>query len=662
VGQAAVWGFGRTLAREQQHLACTLVDLPPDASRADLDLLREELLGADDGENQIALRDGTRQVARLAPHEVPPARASAADHDGGPQAFLAAYYALTQLTAVKPGERVLVRGGETPAGMAAIQISRWQGAQVLTTAQTPVERAFLQTLGAQRVLRPGDLSDDVRFEVIVDAGGEQAAGRDLSLLAPYGRYVDVAPGPARSRPAGPPNHCYFTVDAGDLIRARPRRAAELLTEIRDLTGAGIFKPLPGDHAGAGAAPASGAGIRADATYLITGGLGGVGQEVARWLAASGARHLLLVGRTPLAGDGAGSAKARAIAELEQRGVRVTYRAADVADEAAMRNLLREHSQQGRPAIRGVVHAAGLVVFEAVADLDPGELTALLRPKLAGGWLLHRLFEAEPLDFFVLFSSASAVLASPQLSAYAAANAVLDAIAHTRRAAGLPAVSVNWGYWSAVGMGARYADDHGRQLAPRGMDSFAPDEAISVLARLLAAPPVQVTVLAADWPRWSAAHPEAARDPLLRELVPATASDQAPAGTEQAPAGTEQAPAGTAQVPAGAGQRPGTANGLPGDGTGQGDSRDAVRAFVTGVVARSLKLPADRLNVRSPLIDEGMDSLMATELRREVQQACGVNVSVTRMLHGLTLAELADFIADELGKDGDVRPASGGARA
>src|SRR5581483_5065422 len=184
----------------------------------------------------------------------------------------------------------------------------------------------------------------------------------------------------------------------------------------DLTGAGIFKPLPGEQADAGATPPSGADIRPDATYLITGGLGGVGQEVARWLAASGARHLLLVGRTPLAGDGEGSAKARAIAELEQRGARVTYRAADVADEAAMRNLLREHSQRGAPAIRGVVHAAGLVVFESVADLDPGELSALLRPKLAGGWLLHRLFETEPLDFFVLFSSASAVLASPQLAA------------------------------------------------------------------------------------------------------------------------------------------------------------------------------------------------------------------------------------------------------
>src|SRR5581483_11834438 len=197
-------------------------------------------------------------------------------------------------------------------------------------------------------------------------------------------------------------------------------------------------------------------------------------------------------------------------------------------------------------------------------------------------------------FFVLFSSASAVLASPQLAAYGAANAELDAIAHNRRAAGLPAVSVNWGYWSAVGMGARYADEHGRGLAPRGMDSFAPDEAISVLARLLAAPPVQVTVLAANWPRWSAAHPEAARDPLLRELVPETAADEAPTRTERAPATTDQ--------------RPDNANGQTADSGGQGDSRDAVRAFVTGVVARSLKLPADRLNVRSPLIDEGMDSL------------------------------------------------------
>jgi epothilone polyketide synthase D len=633
--QAAVWGFGRALSREHERLACTLIDLPAQAGRPDLDLLHAELLAAGE-ENQIALRGGIRHVARLARAEMPAAPPPAAGPGGGAlDEFLAPYYGLTRLTQVSPGERVLVRGGENRAGMAAIQIARWKGAQVVTTAGTSLlERAFLQTIGAHQVLRPGELGAESRFEVIVDAGGGQDAGPGLPLLAPYGRYVDVSPGTTRSGAAGPRSYSYFAVDAEDLIRNRAGDAGDLLREIRALTSAGMLTPLPGRLDNGGTGPAA-AGIRPDATYLITGGLGGVGLELARWLAASGARHLLLVGRTPLGGDEV-SGKADAVAELEQRGVRVTYRAADVADEAAMRDVLAEHSECSAPAIRGVIHAAGVVTYQAIADLDPGELTALLRPKLAGGWVLHSLFRGVPLDFFVLFSSASAILASPQLAAYGAANAALDAIAHTRRAEGLPAMSVNWAYWSSVGMGARYAEEHGREITPRGMDSYTPDEAIGVLARLLTAPPAQVTVLAADWPTWSAAYPEAARDPLLRELIQVRGANPEPAG----------------------------ANDPQHDAAARGDDRAAIRVFVTEVVARVLKLPVQRLNARNPLIDEGMDSLMATELRREIQQAFGVYVSITRMLHGLTLADLADFIAGQLGGQAGAVPvaASGGAHA
>jgi epothilone polyketide synthase D len=631
--QAVVWGFGRALSREQERLACTLIDLPARAGRPDLDLLREELL-TDDDENQIALRGGVRHVARLARHEMPAALPSAPGGDRTPDAFLAPYYALTRLTRVKPGERVLVRGGENPAGMAAIQIARWTGAQVVTTAGTPLGRAFLRTMGARQVMGPGELSADTRFEVIVDAD-EKDAGVALPLLAPHGRYVDVASSAPGSGAGGPRSRCYFAVSADDLIMNRPGDAEDALREIRGLISAGMFTPLPEELNHPGTGPAAAAVIRPDATYLITGGLGGVGIEVARWLAASGARHLLLAGRTPLAADER-SAKADAVRELEERGVRVVYRAVDIADETAMRALLAEHSRRGDPAIRGVIHAAGLVAYQAVADLDPAELTALLRPKLAGGWILHTLLRDVPLDFFVLFSSASAILASPRLAAYGAANAALDAIARTRRAEGMPAMSINWAYWSSVGMGARYAAEHGREITPRGMASYRPDEAIAVLNRLLAAPPAQVTVLAADWPTWSAAYPEAARDPLLRELIQVPEADPAPARANDPPGDT-----------------------APRDGDGA-----AVRAFVTEVVARVLKLPVPRLNMRKPLIDEGMDSLMATELRREVQREFSVNVSITKMLHGMTLADLVDVIADDLSTHNGANPAvtSGGAQA
>jgi NAD(P)-dependent dehydrogenase (short-subunit alcohol dehydrogenase family) len=376
-------------------------------------------------------------------------------------------------------------------------------------------------------------------------------------------------------------------------------------------------------------------IRADATYLITGGLGGLGLELARWLAGHGARHLLLTGRTPLPAapeDGGVAPGLAALRDLERRGASVTYRSADVADEAAMRAVLRAHEQAGRPPVRGVFHAAGRLSFQAVADLSPAELTGLLRPKLAGGLVLHRLFATADLDYFVLFSSASAVLASPQLAAYSAANAALDAVARQRRAAGRTALSANWGYWSEAGMIARYAAEHGRFLAPRGLASFTPAQGLAVLQRLLPTALTGVTVLAADWAAWTAAYPQAARDPLLRDLVPpAPVAEPVPAAAP--PPAPAPATASASDDQAGTGET----------GTGRAE----VEVFLTGVVTRVLKLPPHRLNARNQLIREGMDSLMATEVRREVQRAFGVNISVTRMLHGLSLAELTDSITGEL---------------
>ena len=176
--------------------------------------------------------------------------------------------------------------------------------------------------------------------------------------------------------------------------------------------------------------------------------------------------------------------------------------------------------EGWPPIRGVVHAAGVLQDGLLTQLDAAALNSVLRPKVIGGWLLHRLLEGRRrLDFFVLFSSAGSLLGQPGQGNYAAANAFLDALAHHRRAQGQPALSINWGAWSGLG----FADTPGgRRLAARlallGIRSIAPGQALEVLERLLRQDSTQVTAVPVDWGRYRQFYSAGTESPLLSELA------------------------------------------------------------------------------------------------------------------------------------------------
>ena len=205
-------------------------------------------------------------------------------------------------------------------------------------------------------------------------------------------------------------------------------------------------------------------VRPDATYLITGGLSGLGLRVAQWFVERGARHLVLLARSVPS-----SAAQRIIDELGRAGAHVAVRSGDVSNRDDVARLLDEIHRKF-PVLRGVIHSAGVLDDGVILRQDWGRFVAVLGPKVAGAWLLHTLTEQIPLDSFVLFSSISALLGSAGLSNHAAANAFLDALAHHRRALGLAALSVNWGAWSEIGCrrGARI----GVPLKARGIGSFS----------------------------------------------------------------------------------------------------------------------------------------------------------------------------------------------
>jgi acyl carrier protein len=365
-------------------------------------------------------------------------------------------------------------------------------------------------------------------------------------------------------------------------------------------------------------PGSPRGPWSPGTVLITGGLGGIGFSVARWMVAQGARHLVLIGRTPPSGS-----TAEEIAGWRRSGVDVAFARADVSQmaqlDAALGPLLA-----AMPPIKGIVHAAGSIDDGVLLNQDWPRFAAVMAPKVQGAWNLHALSQGQPLEFFVLFSSMAALLGSPGQANYAAGNAFLDALAHFRQSAGLPAVSINWGPWSQVGMAAAQHQRNSERRTALGIGSIAPDVGLAICDRLLLSETAQVGVLPVDWGTLLAQYPPGGEPTLVREI------------------------AQTVRQP----------SKVPGDGgpdlrlileAGLPQEREAILgSHIRRLVVRILGLdPAQPPELHQNLSEVGMDSLMAVELNQHLQADLGRGLPSTLAFEYPTIHLLTRFIAAEV---------------
>ncbi|UED87559.1 type I polyketide synthase [Streptomyces profundus] len=648
------------------------------------------------GDEVIALAEGAlaSRVTTLACLTAPrPRSVGAAEAAALPAAYLTAFHSLHELAGVGRGDTVLVHSATGGTGRAALAVARWRGARVFATAGSAEKRRLLTELGVEGVADSrtlefartfGDAVGDDGFDVICNTLAGPAIEANLSLMAPYGRYLelgkrDILENNALPLGAFARNLSFHAVDVVHMIQHAPRRAGRILRAVAELVDRGELPALPHrvhpaeDAAGAfrlmatsrhtgkiviafdadaaspgPAAPTVPVSPHGDGTYLVTGGAGGIGGALVRWLADQGARRLLLTGRRPLAEVADSEEWPALLAELTGRGVQVDYAAVDVADEGAMRALLGARRAAGSPPVRGVFHAAGVIDYRPLSELRPAELTRVLAAKVSGAWNLHRILAQEPVDAFVLFSSGSALLGSPLLAGYAAGNAFLDALAQHRHGEGQPATVVNWGFWNGVGMVARQERAEVRRLVPQGMTSFSPDEGLELLGRILADGRPAVAVLPADWARWARAYPRAAQAPLLTRLV----TDRAPASETaegDAPEPAVTAPAVTApdvpvpDVPVPDVPVPATPAAEPAGGADLAELLDFLRQEVAAVMGTR----PERVNLNRPLSRIGMDSLMAVELRNRIQRAYRVKLPMVRLLKDGTVTTVAEALATEL---------------
>ncbi|MEM7530913.1 MAG: SDR family NAD(P)-dependent oxidoreductase, partial [Chloroflexota bacterium] len=355
-------------------------------------------------------------------------------------------------------------------------------------------------------------------------------------------------------------------------------------------------------------------LSSDGSYLVTGGLGGLGLKVAEFLVAQGARHLVLVGRS-----GATAAAQSTIDQLQDQGAQVTVVQGNISEEVDVARLIAACPQP----LRGIVHAAGVLRDGVLVQQSPENFTQVMAPKAVGAWHLHCQTRDLPLDFFVCFSSATATFGSLGQGNYAAANAFLDGLAHHRRGLGLPGLSINWGSWAEVGMAARLDARDQARIAAQGESAMAPEAGLQVLAALLQQESAQVTVSAIQWSKFLT--------PDVNGALPAFYTTFERYHTATTPSVSQGTPT------------PDLSSALAGlDLTAQ---QSLLVAYVQRQLAAIIGVSTSEVDVAAPLPMLGLDSLMSIDIRNQIKRDLGLDVPIVKLLEGINLVELAEWIGD-----------------
>ena len=544
---------------------------------------------------------------------------------------------------LKPGDRVLIHAASGGVGLAAIQLARQHGATVFATASA-YKRATLRKMGVEYVYdsRTTDFAD----QILADTDG---AGVDVVLnsltnegfieatvraTAKGGRFAEIAKRDiwtTEQMAAVRPDIDYEIVALDVTMMTDPDHIQRLMAELSDGLAKGQWTPIPAEIYPLTEAKTAFRRMqqarhigkivvqmpkplqpRGDRSYLVTGGVGALGLHTAAYLAQLGAGDIVLTSRREPDADAQ-----RAIATITDRfHCRIHVFPADVGDESQLTELLGRIRAE-LPPLAGVAHLAGVLDDALLPQQNLERFRTTLGPKAFGAHHLHQLTKYDDLEFFIVYSSASAVLGSPAQANYATANALLDGLVAHRRACGLPATAVNFGPWGRGGMASSQAAL--ANLSAQGMMPLDPTAALAALGEVVRHGTGQATVLKANWQR-AAKMLGGIRPPLLDYVLPS--GDATATGDSELLRQLQEVPVA---------QR-----------------ADFLTEFLQREVQGFLRL-AQPPAATGRFLDLGTDSLMAVELRNRLFGQFGgrFEISPTAVFDYPTIGELAGHLASQL---------------
>ena len=583
-----------------------------------------------------------------------------------PVAFMTAHFTLNHLAKIRAGDRVLIHAAAGGVGMAAVMLAKRAGAEIFATAGSPEKRALLKSLGVAHVMDSRSLGFAAEImeitqgrgvDVVLNSLADQFVDRTFEVIARNGRFLEIGKrGIWEAERVSKLNRNvrYFIVDWGVDARNNPALISSMFRDLMAAFDRGELKPLPyrvfplseakaafrfmaqGHHigklvlrsqemlerAGANSIP-----VDSQGTYLITGGLRGLGLMTAQWLVEQGARHLVLTGRRQPDAEAA-----QTLRKMESAGVRARVATTDVSDAAGMARLLAD-VRATMPPLRGVIHSAGVLDDGVLLQQNWNRFATVFAPKVKGSLLLHQLTASDRLDFFVLYSSIATVFGSPGQGNHVAANTFMDTLAAARESAGQRALSINWGVWSGAGA----AVDRGvtERTRATGIGVIDPRGGFTALEIALRGGKAQVIACPVDWPRFLR---ESSHDGQLSPLVKDYAK-KVSSGRQRQDAverRSESAFIATAAKTMPLTEKMGA--------VAPNQRRALVVEQIRRDAGRVLGLEnLDLLSNSKPLNELGLDSLMAVELRNAIGTAVGRNLPATLLFDYPTVDALTGYL-------------------
>lgn len=593
-----------------------------------------------------------------------------------PSTFFTVYYALQQLAQLEPGERILIHGAAGGVGIAAIQLASHLGAEIYATVSSDEKRDFLKLMGVKHIYDSRSLAfaDDILadtngegIDVVLNSLAGEAINRNLHVLRPFGRFLELGKRDfyQNSRIGLRPfrnNISYFGIDADQLMCAKPALTQRLFKEMMQLITARILVPLPYEIFDANQIveafrymqqarqigkivvtyeqpirqverlEQADTPLKLDpqATYMVTGGLGGFGLRTAQWLVEKGAKHLALLSR-----QGSTSPEAQeALVAFKGQGVTAHAFACDITDANAVAATFQSlHS--GPYPIKGVIHAATVIDDALIANMQPEQLQQVLEPKILGAWHLHQqsLALAQPLDFFVVYSSATTLFGNLGQSNYVAANYWLEALMGLRQQLGLAATNVRWGAIDDVGFLARNQKIKDALQGRMGGAALPASLALATLESMLVHKKSHLGVMELDWSALDRFLPTA-HSPKFKDLAHlANAAENEGSQEDWAALIKELDPLAL---------------------------HTHISQLIRMEISTILRLAVDRIDPNQSIYDMGLDSLLGVELVLALEDTFGTRIPAMALTESPTITRLADKIIallkgtqEDMGEDSDL---------